>query len=1420
MNKTIVYAILLLLSIPSLLAQSFDCASLTNGTFSVCDQFTDADFTTNPTWAGDATQFVVNASSQLQSNGTGTDTAYLSTPATLGSEWRFYFKMAFAPSDNNKMRVYLASDQNNLTAPLNGYFLEMGENGNLDAIKLYRQDGATLALLATGTAGIVATNPEMTIKVNRSAAGLWQVYTGSILGTDYNLDLTTTDNTYTASANMGIWCKYTSSNANKFSFDNFYVGNAIVDNTPPQVNSLEVLDANTLQICFSEIISAVESENPTNYTLNGSIVPITVNINANETCVTAVFTTPFAQGNNTLQIVGVQDPTGNTMLPYTGNFTLYAPALGDIVINEILADPDPVVGLPNYEFIELYNTRNFPITLNDWHISNSYPDLDGTINNATIPANGYLVLCATGAALTAYQGIAGINVTGVTSFPSILNTSGTFTLIDPNGTVINATTYDISWYNDAIKDDGGWTLERIDPTVSCGGAANWAASANAAGGTPGTQNSVFGIINDNTPPALIATNIVNTNIVELTFSEDVTASIANNAANYTLSNGIVVLSAVAQSNVVVLTLNANLVQGTTYTLTIVQQTDCLGNAAPNLTTQIAIPLPAAPGDVVINEILADPDPVVALPNYEFVELYNTRNFPISIAGWHLSDDYPDLGATIGSAILPANGYVVLCSSTALPAFQAIPDIMVISVSSFPSLTNSGKTLTLTNQDGIPINQVSYSIAWYNDPTKDDGGWTLERINPTIPCQGASNWAESTNQAGGTPGAQNSVYMQPTDVTPPVLLNANLVSTDSITLQFSEDLNAQSTTLSNFSINNGITINSLTDLGNGVLLLVLNNNLVQGTIYTINVAVAQDCLGNAASNLSTQVAVPQPADVFDVLMTEVFADPDPPTQYDLPNLALVREKFVELYNRSNKVISLKDWQLRDATDTTYLPAFILFPEQYIILCSSTSVAAFAADGINALGVTSFPEPNTTSDNLTLTDANSQTIHQVNYTTEWYRDAIKAQGGWTLEMIDTNNPCTGAENWRASVATIGGTPNAQNSVKANNPDQTIPDLVHVEVINPTTIQAFFSEPLSRTTSISNFTINNGIAQPTNANVLAPNFTSVVLSLSSPLQEGTLYELSVNTQTDCVGNAVGLHNTANFGIATTSDLNDLVINEILFNPSTGGYDFVELYNNSTKVLDLGRWFFANADVTVDADSLQNLSPIVSERYSILPGQYLAFTPNPAFVRAYYGQCNTDIPFNGIIKCTLPSYLDDEGVVALTDLFGGTVLDKVHYYKEWHNPLLNDENGVSLERVSPDAPSDNKNNWHSAAATNCYGTPGQRNSQFYEGQPLTDEISIEPAAFSPDGTGSAYFTEIRYSFDQPGYQVTINIYDERGRAVKQLVSNETTTDTGFFIWDGTLDNDRKAPIGIYVVLVDIFDTSGKTKSYKKTVTVTGKLN
>ncbi len=78
-----------------------------------------------------------------------------------------------------------------------------------------------------------------------------------------------------------------------------------------------------------------------------------------------------------------------------------------------------------------------------------------------------------------------------------------------------------------------------------------------------------------------------------------------------------------------------------------------------------------------------------------------------------------------------------------------------------------------------------------------------------------------------------------------------------------------------------------------------------------------------------------------------------------------------------------------------------------------------------------------------------------------------------------------------------------------------------------------------------------------------------------------------------------------------------------------------------------------------------------------------------------------------SLPSFPDDKGFVLLLNQ-QGDIADEVNYSADWHFKLIDNTEGVSLERIDPDGPSQNALNWHSAASTAGYGTPGYKNSQF----------------------------------------------------------------------------------------------------------------
>ena len=74
-----------------------------------------------------------------------------------------------------------------------------------------------------------------------------------------------------------------------------------------------------------------------------------------------------------------------------------------------------------------------------------------------------------------------------------------------------------------------------------------------------------------------------------------------------------------------------------------------------------------------------------------------------------------------------------------------------------------------------------------------------------------------------------------------------------------------------------------------------------------------------------------------------------------------------------------------------------------------------------------------------------------------------------------------------------------------------------------------------------------------------------------------------------------------------------------------------------------------------------------------------------------------------------------------------------------------MSLERVNPNRPSNERSNWHSAAASVGYATPAYKNSQ-YSDDLYTDEITIEPAYFSPDNDGFQDLLDICFNFKNPG--------------------------------------------------------------------------
>jgi Lamin Tail Domain/Bacterial Ig-like domain len=546
---------------------------------------------------------------------------------------------------------------------------------------------------------------------------------------------------------------------------------------------------------------------------------------------------------------------------------------------------------------------------------------------------------------------------------------------------------------------------------------------------------------------------------------------------------------------------------------------------------------------------------------------------------------------------------------------------------------------------------------------------------------------------------------------------------------------------------------------------------------------------------------QIANRYDIVIAEIMADPSPAVQ--LPG-----NEWVELRNTSSVSFNLQGWRIGDGSGLSgAMPSYLLKPDSVVIVCTASAVAAMQAFG-PVIAVTSFPSLDNGGDLLYLRSPQNRIIHAVSYTDAWYKNDLKKDGGWSLEMIDIRNPCSSIVNWMASTHASGGTPGRPNAVAAANADTDAPQLLRAFASDSLNMSLWFSEPLDslKAATAAHYQISDGITVQS-ATCLVPSFDKVALRLASPLQRNKIYTVTVNVAVaDCSGNTMGGNKTARVGLATMADSLDVVINEVLFNPRPNGTDYVEIYNRSNKVIDLKQLHLANRSST---GQVSNIKQISTDNYLLFPQDFMVLTEDPALVKAQYIALNLTafLAISG-----MPSFSDDKGHVVLLNALG-KIVDELAYDEKWHYPLIDNREGVSLERIDYDAATQNPENWHSAATGMGYGTPTYKNSQYRTDVQVKGEIAVAPEICSPDNDGLDDFATIAYQFPEPGYVANITVFDAAGRAVRVVQRNALCGTKGSFRWDGLGERNQLLPSGIYIVHTAVFNMQGKTRQFKNTV-------
>ncbi len=544
---------------------------------------------------------------------------------------------------------------------------------------------------------------------------------------------------------------------------------------------------------------------------------------------------------------------------------------------------------------------------------------------------------------------------------------------------------------------------------------------------------------------------------------------------------------------------------------------------------------------------------------------------------------------------------------------------------------------------------------------------------------------------------------------------------------------------------------------------------------------------------------QAAQRYDIIISEIMADP-------MPNIGLPSVEYIELHNRHPQKFLLHNWTLKLGNTVKPLPDIEIDSNGYVVIIADKNKELFSSYCSNFITLSSLSITDG-GQSIVLCDKDGQIIHYVSFKNNWHRESIKRDGGWSLEMIDEDLPCHGKDNWNSSCADIGGTPGKPNSICQSIGDYNAPNLERVTLLNDSTVRLFFSEAIRPTEPLSSSLVSiSPYIEIRQITEVPPDFSALDLHLSETVHPNVQYLASVSEELcDCTRNFMTAESIF-WGIPSQPIPGDIVVNEVLSHPYDGAdADFIEIYNNSSKIIDLKDLKIGSGG---DELPLKTICAISSGR-QLMPHEYCAICKDIEHTTSHYYCPNTSLQQND----SLPAFANDNGVVFLSTI-GLQTLDKFAYSVDMHYSGLTSTEGVSLERLDANRPTQDETNWHSAAYTAGFATPGYKNSQTATTTD-NDDIAFYPEVFSPNNDGFEDFTELSLHFSDIENRTTIQIFNHTGNIVKHLANNEPCGEEASYQWDGTDDNGNLLPSGSYIAVIHWWNANGKSKRVRRVVGV-----
>lgn len=597
---------------------------------------------------------------------------------------------------------------------------------------------------------------------------------------------------------------------------------------------------------------------------------------------------------------------------------------------------------------------------------------------------------------------------------------------------------------------------------------------------------------------------------------------------------------------------------------------------------------------------------------------------------------------------------------------------------------------------------------------------------------------------------------PIDTIAPVITGTKIISEDRVEICFSETINNNQLKCTPVPVKLEFKDSSI---------VIFYNKIDEDFSIIVSDSI-QDIAGNITM-LDTSFFINY-FDKYDLIISEIMADPD-------FNLTTITDEYVELYNRSNSPLPITGVELWVDGVIEFLPDTILESNTYWVIYPKKALLNSGSE-IKVV-------------------FNSRVIHQVKPNLDWYKDDYKKEGGFSLEMIDFTKPCLNGLNWIASDSFDGGSPGAINS--ALGLLNEAPDFLfeYIFPLNDTTLEVVFNYDLETRPTVSSISLHDLKIHK----VIRDNNSLKVIT--DQMKQDAVYNFKITEPLySCWDYSIIDSVSTKYALASAPEANDIVFNEILFNPDFSGSDFIEIINTSNRFFNLKKLQFASLD---EGSNITDIHLLSAENKLIAPSEIIAFTKDVEWISSIYDK------HGKILLTDLPACNNDEDDILLINE-QGNIIDKLSYNDNWHYSALNSNENVSLEKLDPTT-DNNSRNWFSASSTSGYGTPGLVNSNFGNELDTRSVISIDNEVITPNNDGQGDFLCININLKETGWSGSVEVIDGAGITIHTVTKNYLFGASNKMYWNCESSVKSVVKAGIYVLFFQIIHLESGDKFNKK---------